>query len=60
MIDVELGIIYMWWLYSRNVEYVYVLCMNPWMLYLFVLNYDDVKLTPSGRLVDHLPIYMNG
>jgi len=25
-----------------------------------VLNYDDVKLTPSGRSIDHLPICMNG
>jgi len=24
-----------------------------------MLNYDDVKLTPSGRSVDHLPICMN-
>jgi len=27
---------------------------------LFLLNYNDVKLTPSGRLVDRLPICMNG
>jgi len=30
------------------------------MLMLFTLNYDDVKLTLNGRLVDHLPICMNG
>jgi len=45
----------MWSKYSRNVEYVYVLCMNPWM---FVFDYTLImkcELTPSGCLVDRLP-----
>jgi len=27
---------------------------------IIMLDYDDVKLTPSGRWVDRLPICMNG
>jgi len=27
---------------------------------MLMFDYDDVKLTPNGRLVDRLPICMNG
>jgi len=52
-------ITFMWSWYSRNVEYVHVhLFEIPQCLmdYLYLVEY---YLTPSGRLVDRLPICMN-
>ena len=47
-------------LYSRNVEYVHVFIWNHRMLLSDYAYYVEHYLTPSGCLVDRLPICMNG
>ena len=46
-----------WWAYVDDLirDWIYLLCMNPWMLMFDYNLIVNCGLTPSGPLVDHLP-----